>query len=160
MVNVGGSWPTQPKHFFLVLGCTKGWMEEGGKAGAFYLKVRRIFSQKADGWTNRCLVIRNKQTGLSGGSFISPQVVQSLLIFPVTSAKFHPLSRLYHILLGEHAHASTLAWDNSGYQKLLPRTTHLLPLHSQEPSLCCQHKLLAHSPEPCFKRMLVFLLVF
>ena len=68
------------KAFFLVLESTKGWVEEGGRAGAFYLKVRRIFSQKADGWTNRCLVIRNKSTDLSGGSFkgISPQVVQSL----------------------------------------------------------------------------------
>ena len=62
MANAQPGWKVAnpAKASFLVLGCTKGWVEEGGRAGAFYLKVRRVFSQKADGWTNRCLVIRDK----------------------------------------------------------------------------------------------------
>lgn len=71
MANLDGMRTARSKHCLPVLGrgrngkdwggnCAKGWVEEGTRTRAFYLKVRRVFSQNDDGWTNRCLVIRDR----------------------------------------------------------------------------------------------------
>lgn len=94
-----------------------GW-RRGAKAGACHLKAAGALSQNDRGRTNRLLVVRTRWKGLFLDSFkvVSLQAVQSLPTSPVTDARFFSTLEKEHIVLGEHLHASTTAWDKRGYQ--------------------------------------------
>lgn len=99
--------------------CVKGWAEEGDQGKGLSSQSNK--GPLAKWWCpDRLLVIRSRWKDLFMDSFqvVFLQAVQSRLTFPVTNKVLsHP--GWYQIILGEHPHAGTVAWDKGCYQKLL-----------------------------------------